>query len=239
MLVYHVQNSWEPPKKGAKSVVLTSEWRMIRDQKSNKVSPELYKITEDRGQKKNVATKYPGKVKELEKAYSDFWDEIGLNAKPLERPDLCKHAIVKLSSDITRNSRGIITQLGVRNGQRVKPLWIVNVTEAGRYRFEIRRWPREVTVPMTAGLAPASSPDIEYIGHKWWRIDVPGKALDIAKVTLELSNGVNLTENVAKDAEGVMFDVDLKPGPLDIQAWMIGSSGKRMGAYYVYAEKVL
>ena len=91
---------------------------------------------------------------------------------------------------------------------------------------------------MTAGLPPAHDPDIEYIGHDSWRIDVPGAALDIAEVQLELSNRPPITEKVPAGARGVSFDVDVEGGAVDLQAWFIDSNGRRMGAYYVYAEQL-
>jgi len=33
------------------------------------------------------------------------------------------------------------------------------------------------------------------------------------------------------------FDVDLPIGPVDVEAWLIDPDGKRMGAYFVYAEQ--
>ena len=44
---------------------------------------------------------------------------------------------------------------------------------------------------MTAGLPPADDPDIEYVGHSSWRLEVPGVALEIAEVQLELLKGVS------------------------------------------------
>jgi len=238
MLVLHHQNSWQP-RKGANSVVITSEWRMIR-QWNNKLGktgePQLYRIQEDRAQTKDVAAENPEVVARLKAAYSDHWDNLGLD-RPLERPVLCDKATLRFSTDISRDPCSI-TQQSVRKGASLKTLWILDVETAGRYRFEVRRWPREVTVPMNAGLPPASDPDIEYVGHASWRIDVPGVALDIAEVELDLMGKQKLTKKVAADAESVVFDVELEAGPLDIKASLIDSKGERRGAYFVYAEKL-
>ena len=47
-----------------------------------------------------------------------------------------------------------------------------------------------------------------------------------------------LTKKVMPGAQGVFFDADLPIGPVDLEAWLIGPDGKRMGAYYVYAEQL-
>jgi len=238
MLVMHHQNGWQP-QKHANSVVLTSDWRLVRrwNRKTRGTHPaELYRIREDRAQTNDVAADHPEVVKELESAYSDHWDSLRLD-RPLERPILSRNATLRLSTDITRDGCSI-TQQSIRKGQRLQPLWALEVLAPGRFRFEARRWPREVTVPMTAGLPPAHDPDIEYIGHDSWKLSVPGVALDIAEVQLELSNRPALTKKVPAGAQGVTFDVDLEAGPLNLQAWLIESNGERMGAYYVYAEQL-
>ncbi|MFC1596849.1 arylsulfatase [Planctomycetota bacterium] len=236
MLVMHHQNGWEP-EKHANSVVLTSDWRLVRrwNAKTRQTHPaELYRIQEDRGQATDVAAAHPDVVAKLESAYSDYWDAIRLD-QHLERPILSAVSTLRLSSDIARDSCPI-TQQAVRKGQPMEPLWEIQVGQPGTYRFEVRRWPREVSAAMTAGLPPARDPDIEYVGHGHWRLDVPGVALDIAKVQLVLSDRTPLTKGVSPDAQGVVFDAELETGPLDIKAWLIDPDGQRQGAYYVYAE---
>jgi len=240
MLTFHHQNGWITPEKGRNAVALTAEWRLVKrwDRRKSKSAPtELYKITEDRAQKKDVAAQYPKVVEKLEADYRRLWDEFGLESKPLERAVLCSKATLRLSSDLVRDNAPI-TQQAVRKGRVIKALWAIRVGEAGRYRFEVRRWPREVTVPMTAGLPPSSDPDIEYVGHASYKLDVPGVALDIEQVSLELIGQEVLTRKVAPGAQGVSFEVDLKPGDLDFEACLKKADGTRMGAYYVYAEKV-
>ena len=90
---------------------------------------------------------------------------------------------------------------------------------------------------MSDPIPPTTDPDIEYIGHKTYRIDVPGVALDVAKVELTLS-GRATEKPVKKDAASVTFDVDLPKGNVDVEAWLISSDGKRQGAYFVYARQM-
>ena len=239
LLVFHHHNDLITPKKDHNAVVLTSEWRLIKNWNGKKKADdpaELYKIREDRGQKTDVAALYPDVVKELEAQYSAHWDGLGFE-KPLELPILSSKAELRLSTDIARDG-GQITQQAVRKGEIIMPLWAVKVGEAGHYRFEVCRWPREADAAMTTGLPPASDPDIAYIGHATWKLDVPGVALDVAEVELKLSGQKVLAKRVAEGDKSTIFELDLNPGPLDIEATMILSDGKRMGAYFVYAKKV-
>lgn len=145
------------------------------------------------------------------------------------------NATIRLSPDIT-NGNNPITQQAVRQARPVKAQWLLQVEQAGRFRFEVRRWPREVTAGLCEGLPPTTDPDIEYIGHQTYRIDVPGVAVDVTRVELKL-NQTTLSKNVAPGVQGVFFNVDLPTGPVDVEAWFIGPEGKRMGAYFVYVDQ--
>jgi len=212
---------------------MTAKWRLIMKKPGQN---ELYKITEDRSQSHDVAAQYPEVVSKLLNDYDAHWDSLDIH-RPLQRPVLSRQATIRLSSDITRDGNPI-TQQAVRKALPVKSIWLLEAGEAGRYRFEVRRWPREAAAAMTAELAPTKDPDIEYIGADTWRIDVPGKALDIKVVELKLSGHETVTKKVPEDAQSVVFDAILTEGPVDLEANYIMGDGKRMGAYYVYAWKI-
>lgn len=232
MLVMHHHNG-RKPQKNSEGVAMTARWRFIMKKPGQN---ELYKITEDRSQSHDVATQYPEVVSRLLDDYDAHWDSLDIH-RPLQRPVLSIQATIRLSSDITRDGNPI-TQQAVRRALPVEAVWLLEAEEAGRYRFEVRRWPREAAAAMTAELAPTKDPDIEYIGADTWRIDVPGKALDIKVVELKLSGHETVTTKVPEDAQSVVFDVDLAEGPVDVEANYIMGDGKRMGAYYVYAWKI-
>ncbi len=230
MIVMHHHNS-KKPEKDLRAVLMTPEWRLIIEKPGK---TELYSIQEDRGQQHNVAKTYPDVVKRLKADYATHWETLHLD-RPLQRPVLSANATLRLSPDIT-NSNNPITQQAMRQARPVKPIWLLQVERPGRFRFEVRRWPREVAVGLCEGLPATTDPEIEYIGHKAYRIDVQGVALDIAQVELTL-NQKKLTRKVMRGAQGVSFNVDLPAGPVDIEAWFIGTDGKRMGAYFVYAKQ--
>ncbi len=235
LLVMHCQNSGMTPQKYFRTVVMTKDWRMIIPEKGKQ---ELYKIREDRSQKHDVAGDYRQVVKKLLSDYDTHWDSLDIH-RPLERPIISKNATLRLSSDITAGSSPGTQNLVRRAKKPIKePRWLLEAKAPGRYRFEVRRWPREANAAMTAALAPTKDPDIEYIGNSTYKIDVPGVALDIEQVELKLSGMKTLTRKVAPGAKSVQFDVDLPAGPVDIEAWFIKSNKKRLGAYYVYVEQI-
>jgi len=219
--------------KNFRAVVITSEWRLINETPGNIA---LYKIREDRGQKNNVAARYPEVVESLVGKYDAHWKTLD-TSDIKERPVVACGQTIRLSNDIT-NAQNPITQQAVRLGELIKPFWLLELPEAGKYRFEVRRWPRGVDAGMTEGIGPTTDPEIEYIGHRSYRIDVPGKALDIAGVELKLSNHDDVAKKIDPDAQSVQFELELPVGPVDIEAWLIGPDGKRQGAYFVYVEQL-
>jgi len=232
MIVYHHHNG-QPLKKNTRAVVLTPEWRMIQEKPGGKT--ELYRIREDRAQERNVAEEYPETVTALKAKYDAHWKALDTR-DIMERPIMAKGQEMRLTPDIT-NAGNPITQQAIRQGRPFTPVWLLEVPADGRYRFEVRRWPRGVEAAMSDPIPPTTDPDIEYIGHKTYRIDVPGVALDVAKVELTLS-GRATEKPVKKDAASVTFDVDLPKGNVDVEAWLISSDGKRQGAYFVYARQM-
>lgn len=232
MITLHHHNG-RKLQKFDKGVVMTQDWRLIIPKPGKH---ELYKITEDRAQKNDVATDNPDVVKKLLADYDSHWTSLDPE-RPLQRVIISKNATIRLSSDITAGGNPI-TQQAVRKAKPIKPLWLLEAKAPGRYRIEVRRWPREANAAMTAAIPASSDPDIEYVGEDSYRIDVPGVALDIAQVELKLSGMKPLTQKVAPAAMSVQFDIDLPAGPLDIEAWFIKTDGKRMGAYFVYIEQL-
>ena len=232
MIVYHHHNG-QPLTKNRKAVVLTPEWRMIQEKPEGK--PQLYSIREDRGQERDIAVKHPETVAALRAKYDAHWKSLDTSDR-MQRPVMAKGQTMRLTPDIT-NAGNSITQQAIRQGKPIKPIWLLEAPVAGRYRFEVRRWPQGVEAAMCDPIPPATDPDIEYIGHKTYRVDVPGKALDVARVELALS-GRSQVQDVTAQTRYARFDVDLPAGDVDVEAWLVLSDGTRMGAYFVYAEQM-
>jgi arylsulfatase len=228
----HVQNHLEQPAKGVNAVVLTSRWRLVNGAK-------LYDIRQDPAQEHDIADEHPEVVQSLRRAYDQHWAELGLEEHRPERPAVGGPGspALRLTADLTRNGN-FIWQQAVRKGENlVSPVWLVEVERPGRYRFELRRWPREADHPMTAALPPNGDDGLIYCGHANSTTAVPGKALPIASVELRLSTGQVLREPVPAGARSLSFEVALPAGPLDIEAWFLDPQGQRLtGAYYVYVH---
>ena len=223
-LFLHHQNGWRGPKKSTEALVMTSRWRLLFNKPGEH---ELYRIKEDPSQLRDVSADHPEVVASLKTAYDTFWESLG-HDRPLGRPHLSKHATIKLTSGWQRQ---------IRQGSGASGRWLLAVDDAGTYRFEVRRWPREAgRVAMTAGLPPAQDPDLEYVGHHL--INVPGKALKVKAVELQLAGQDMRTKEVPNGAGFVAFDVELPAGEVELKTYLVFENGKKNGAYYVYVTKL-
>lgn len=229
-LFFHHLNMMNQPKKTAPSVVVTPRWRLINREK-------LYDIESDPDQSDNVAAAHPGVVRRLRRAHDRFWrDSYAANHEPAR--SVLGPSELRLTPDNSRG--GAVWQEEVARGDRsTSGRWPLRVEEAGRYRFEIRRWPRPVDRPFKSGI-PAEKPDtkLAYIPPKHTPLP-EGKQLPIEKVRISLGNGMTASKSVKDKATHVTFNRKLNSGEFTLEVEFLNDEGERIqGAYYVYAARV-
>ena len=203
----------EHPQKWRKSAVMTERRRLIDGR-------ELYDMKADPGQKSDVAAKYPDVVKRLRDEYDKWW------ADTSERFD--EYCEIIIGSD--RENPSALTshdwhgehlpwnQVHVRRGRQQNGFWAVEVARAGRYEISLRRWPREIDMPITGSIEN-------------------GKALPIQKARLKIAD-FDQTRPIPKDAKAATFTLKLLPGKTRLQSWFIDDGGNSFGAYYVYIKRL-
>ena len=199
------------------AAVLSGEWRLVNDS-------ELYDLNTDYSQTRNVIASHPEIANKLKQAYRVWWDRlqpdkremvaipIGLNTEPVLLDVSCwDGAWIDFSNSI-------------RQGQRINgPLHIESVRD-GQYRFDMRRWPQELGLPMTAA-APAGE----------WPYQ-PGKALPIKKVRIEIQ-GKSETREVLSGDSVVSITIPLTRGRTLLKtAFLDGADKVISGVYYVDAS---
>lgn len=213
--------------------VIKDQWRLIN-------GDELYDIKKDVGQEANIAEQYPEKVEELKQIHSEWWGRVSvlqdvMQRVPLTAPD---SDYVQLNSHDRHDAdNGVVTaeQRSIRAGvtATTSTFWATTVTEEGRYRIELLRWPLEANLPLTA-TAPK--------GDK-----VPNGKAPIEGVAMPNINGGELimgntklktSFNGDKDARSIIFDnVNLKKGDYDLYANFSTDKGS-FGAQYVVITKL-
>jgi hypothetical protein len=124
--------------------VKTQKWRLVGGN-------ELYDITKDWGQLNNVADEHPEVVDSLANHYDQFWQTL-----PLASDLLSRHALGAPEAPETRLvcmdwylGASPWHQLHLTRSKE-NGVWAVDVDRDGRYRLELRWYPREAPTPVGA-----------------------------------------------------------------------------------------
>ena len=209
------------PRKGD-ACVLWKRWRLVN-------AEELYDVASDPAQQHNVAHQHADVVSELRRHYDQWWEGvspevnrfsrvvIGAAAEPHSMLSPCEWADVFLDQ-----------MAQVRRGERKNGVWHLEVERDGKYEFELRRWPRETGLSMSAASPEHRGPSGIYPA---------GVALPIAKARLKVADFDQAVAVHGEDA-AVSFQVLLSKGPVDLQTWFYGPDGDEIcGAYFVYVKR--
>lgn len=229
----HTQNTRETPVKGLNSLVATEKWRLINGK-------QLYNIKADPGQENNIASKNENVVAELLQRYNEHWDEIKMAEYPYPRPIIgtdYQEESIFTPEDWIRDSESSHTwnQRHVLAGVKNSGFWPVKISKKGTYRFEVRRWPVELDLPLGDGLPKRTDRDITRLGRPV-KMD-EGKAISATNVQLKINEKV-WNEEINPTDTFVGFDIPLTAGNKNIRAWLYDHEGNRHGAYYIYVKKL-
>jgi arylsulfatase A-like enzyme len=193
----------EHPQKWKQSAVMTDRWRLVNGK-------ELYDLTADPGQERDVAADHREVVAELRDAYDAWWDDIserfdeyvriGLGS-PRENPaTLTCHDWHAPMNQIPWN------QPMVRRSPAANGWWAVEVLRDGRYEITLRMRPAYVEHRLKGGTARLKIGDVEQ------------------------------TQPVESGAAAVTFTVELKAGPARLQTWLDEPDGTSRGAFFIDVE---
>jgi arylsulfatase A-like enzyme len=217
------------PIQWRKSATMTQRWRLIN-------GAELYDMAVDPGQRHDVAAEYPEIVAALRAGYERWWTKVSRQFKGTIPITIGQNPAetVLLNSHDWRNDpvECAWNQAQVRAGLECNGFWEIDVAVAGRYRFELRRWPRLEDRTMTDGIPgePVPYPRIKdgYGG---------GRALPLIAARLHVANHREMRPIGAAD-KCVAFTVDLEAGETRLRTFLYDASGNDIGAYYVYVERL-
>ncbi|HEY4060734.1 MAG TPA: arylsulfatase [Puia sp.] len=194
------------------SVVLWRRWRLVEDRM-------LFDLDTDPLEKNNVIDHHPDIAARLHDKLDTWWSEVAGTANE-PRP-------VIIGSDsanpMVLNSCEwmdvlLDQQQQVLGGLHRNSYWNIRVARAGKYEFELRRWPRE------ADLALAASPP-------------NGKALPIAGARFAI-NGEVRKQKLEPGSKAAVFTARLDAGPLTLHSWFDDKDGQSIcGAYYIYVRR--
>jgi arylsulfatase A-like enzyme len=202
----------EHPQQWRNSCVMTDRWRLVNGK-------ELYDIRADLGQREDVAAAQGAEVARLRAAYEAWWAD---TSKRFD--EFCP---IVLGSDREDPSRLTAhdwhapnvpwNQPSILGGAAVNGFWAVEVERDGQYDLELRRWPAEADLAITA--APAG-----------------GKAVRATAARAKIGP-FDETKPVEPGAKTVTFRAALKAGPARLETWLLDGDQAPRGAYYVYVRR--
>jgi len=215
----------DPPEMWT-NAVMTKRWRLVHGK-------ELYDVQADPGQERDVAAEHPDVVAELRAAHEAWWAEIS--------PTLNEYCPIGLGSDaenpIRLDAMDVMGDVAWNQGhilmaQKSTGRWAVDVERPGEYRFALRRWPKELDLPIDECAPPEEAERIPY---------TPGSesvALEPVRARLKIFDREEIVD-VPKGATDVTFSLRLEEtGVTQLDAWFQDAAGEEQGAYYVYVERL-
>lgn len=214
------------PVKGKQSCVMEGNWRLVNGN-------ELYDISKDPGQQINLFAKFPGRVSKMTNFYNSWWSSAEKEFK---------YSVIHLGIDPVEtltcmdiHSTGQIPswhQEMIRKGNPNTPAkFLVNFTQAGRYKISLSRWPEE------SGHALGDALYDDVPGTAFTDSRARGKSLKFKMAFLKIGNQEHssIVDNSQKAAS---FIIDTSKGETDLTAWFELEDGKLTNAFYVYVEKI-
>jgi arylsulfatase len=209
------------PEKFDACVVLNN-WRLVGEN-------ELYDITSDPGQQKNLADSFPEILNKMRSYYEKWWAGVapGIDSivpvivgNPLSNPTtITSNNWVGADAD---NQKMVALAVGPPRGGTMH----IFAESAGRYRFELSRWPFHLNRPMHLE-GPATT-----IGGNPLET---GKAIAVEKGCISVNGGEPVVASrLSADAASVSVEAFLEAGESVLNAWFRDVQDKDLcGANYI------
>ncbi|MCK0148233.1 arylsulfatase [Arenibacter sp. F26102] len=198
------------------AAVLWKNWRLLNDN-------ELYDLTQDPLQQNNIINDHPTIVAQMRLQSSKKWDLVKDVANVPQRIIIgSKHEESTMLSASDWMDVFLDQQIQVSKGLQRNSYWLLEIETSGVYTFELRRYPKESDMMLTAEKGDAKS--------------LPIHAAKIF-VTTE-SNELRKKSLVKEGDKGVRYTFQLEKGPIALHTWFEDVDGEGLaGAYYVYVTK--
>ncbi|MEM9643478.1 MAG: N-acetylgalactosamine-6-sulfatase, partial [Planctomycetota bacterium] len=197
------------PKAGSRYphyCAMTQRWRLVDGQ--------LFDIDKDPGQQHNVASQYPGVVRELSQQYAAHFRDVFPADKSDSRfqvGDDSENPTQMTVRDWHPTQGRVIWKPEQLNDDRlaINGRWLLHVCHPGRYELRLRRFPQDASAAMRCSHAEVLLGDQRMQG------------------------------SIDESAEVAIFQLVIPAGDTTLQTWLTNAdTGVRRGAYFVEIERL-
>tara|TARA_R110002049_G_scaffold27321_2_gene94080 strand:- start:187974 stop:189803 length:1830 start_codon:yes stop_codon:yes gene_type:complete len=219
-VTYTKGNPAVPQRDGA--VVMWKHWRLIENR-------ELYNITKDPHQDKNIAAAHPKVVARMQRHLQDWWDGVKDDVMEPQRVVIGNDAENPMTLTACEWLDVFVDQQKqVRRGDKKNGVWHLIVDQPGEYEIELRRWPRESKIGISEGVELTQATD---------GVFAAGPAMPISKARLRIGEQ-EIETTMIDEGQSFKFVLTLPAGPTEMQTWFYSKDGQELaGAYYAYVVR--
>lgn len=237
------------PIKWKQTAVMFGKWRLVNGR-------ELYDLTTDPGQKRNVITEHAAQAEKMRAFYAALWQELeptfaqtteihlGHPDHPvvsLTGHDWIQEALPPWNQQHIREANGYARapQMGAK-GKKAGPApenppksehrghWAVKVLTPGIYTISLRRWPVEADAPITAALPAGENVPGATVAFR----ACPGTAIPAISATLRIDGQKLEAKPVQPGDKEITFTTTLTAGSHQLAPAFSDAIGNEIGAYY-------
>lgn len=206
------------------AAILWRKWRLLGGR-------ELYDLANDPMQERNIIEQHPEVAGRMNAYLDEWWRGVKDIANEPQRTMIGSDRENPILLTACEWMDVFVDQQGqVRNGSRKNSYWLLQVDQPGEYEFELRRWPKELDLPLSG--APAGGKVLPVAIARLW---INGaRHFDVEKPMA--FNGEQV--KVSPEDKMAVFTVDLEKGPVALHTWFDDAANNTLcGAYYVYVRR--
>ncbi|MCC9642115.1 arylsulfatase [Rhodopirellula sp. JC740] len=222
------------PIKWRQSSVMQNKWRLINGK-------ELYNIADDPGQSNNIAKEHPEQVASMREFYEAWWGELEPTFSQttemiVGHPD---HPEVTFTAHDWIGQAPPWNQAAIRAAAAVFPKkpsqkklkhnghWAIKVHRSGTYQVELRRWPEESGMAISADLEPGK----DVPGSSKAYRTTPGRAISVQAAEVRVDGRAVASAKVEPGDSVVTMQIELTEGSHELSPVFQIPTGE-VGAYY-------
>lgn len=219
----------QEPIKWRKSAVMSDKMRLVNGK-------ELYDISTDPGQDKDLAAQFPDVVAKMRGYYNEWWSSVstGFNQFPViivgsekENP-----VILTCHDEHVHDSKIPWNQDYIREAT-LNPIggeFTLNFERDGVYEIEVSRWPFESGLSINEGVSGRKATTyVEAISE--------GKAMNFNKAVIKVG-GWKEEKPVLSNAKSVLFKGNFTKGKTSLSSWFIDANNNEVGVFYFKITRI-